>query len=571
MFVDGANGVSVSEGDNMPFTRVSWGLLQSAVLSDGATFMVQRAAIGANQEMEPSGDVAYVTCGPFECVDGMDKAELSILNSGVCTAWDPDMVLQYGMVDNDVLGGTIAVVDGDGVVDISTSNDGLDIGWVSSSSVGMSVMHHFAGVEDGNNYSASGRDAVTGSNEPVPMDLGDGLANDADKDAGTSNADYLDALIVEGCESSYVPSVTAGARGVDQPDECFRIIADPDYLSGYSVEVSATGSAVTWGNVDWEEDPFEKLTCDSKTFVAAEQVDVCALFEDEAAQAFAKGWGDVVIDLEDNPDNPGTESADSVAVQLWKVSPKSASSERFKTLWFDDNLDEKLPKKGTSAFKYGLKGLNDLYDAHGNEANIKGIWQSVLDKDDDLMRGDFGKVDLVSDKDSNATADDETTLRVEGCPTDEAWSLIVDDTADDTVNPTKFACHAADADDITSDDTTTTAIAENDGYGREDKTGTKAWPDGKADNILTTSTQSDVRECSEGDGGEEADGTVCDGDWSETFDVLLAAGVYGCTTTQTVTISCEWDASGELNGTRRHGDPGFSPATDGDFAKCTAK
>jgi hypothetical protein len=323
--------------------------------------------------------------------------------------------------------------------------------------------------------------------------------------------------------------------------------------------------------VNWEEDPFEDLTCDSKTFMAAEQVDVCALFEDEADQAFAKGWGSVVIDLEDDPNQVGTELATSMAVQQWRVAPKSASSERFKTLWFDDNLDGKLPKKGTSTFAYGLKMLNDLYDTHGNEANIKAIWQSVLDKDGDLMRDDFGKVDLVSDKDSNATADDETTLVVEGCPTDEAWSLIVDDTDDDTVNPTKFACHDDDDDEITASDTTTTTQAEADDYGREDKTGTKAWPDGKADNIATTSTQSDVRGCSEGDGGEEADGTVCDGDWSESFDVLLADGVYGCTATQTVTISCEWDASGELKGTRRHGDPGFSPATDGDFAKCTAK
>ena len=28
------------------------------------------------------------------------------------------------------------------------------------------------------------------------------------------------------------------------------------------------------------------------------------------------------------------------------------------------------------------------------------IWQSLLDKDMDLMRGDFGKVDLVSDNDN---------------------------------------------------------------------------------------------------------------------------------------------------------------------------
>ena len=74
MFVDGANGVSVSEGDNMPFGRVSWSLLQSDVIDGGATFMVQRATVGANQEMEPTGDVAYVTCGPFDCQDGIGRA-----------------------------------------------------------------------------------------------------------------------------------------------------------------------------------------------------------------------------------------------------------------------------------------------------------------------------------------------------------------------------------------------------------------------------------------------------------------------------------------------------------------
>ena len=105
MFVDGANGVSVSEGDNMPFGRVSWGLLQSDVLDGGATFMVQRATIGANQEMEPSGDVAYVTCGPFDCVDGMDAPELTLEGSTVCTAWEESfsIELQVGKVDNDVV------------------------------------------------------------------------------------------------------------------------------------------------------------------------------------------------------------------------------------------------------------------------------------------------------------------------------------------------------------------------------------------------------------------------------------------------------------------------------------
>ena len=85
MFVDGAAGVTVmAAADNMPFAYVDWGRLQADVVSDGATFMVQRATVGANQEMEPTGDAAYVTCGPFECADGMDAPEITIENSAAC-------------------------------------------------------------------------------------------------------------------------------------------------------------------------------------------------------------------------------------------------------------------------------------------------------------------------------------------------------------------------------------------------------------------------------------------------------------------------------------------------------
>ena len=95
-----------------------------------------------------------------------------------------------------------------------------------------------------------------------------------------------------------------------------------------------------------------------------------------------------------------TGTGNEAAVTAWRSGPRSASSYRFKTLWFDDNLDGKLPKKGTAAFTYGLGKLNDLYDENGGNAmgpdnNVTMIWQSVLDKDGDLMRGDFGKVDLV--------------------------------------------------------------------------------------------------------------------------------------------------------------------------------
>ena len=101
MWIDGAAGVTVmAAADNMPFAYVDWGRLQADVVSDGATFMVQRATVGANQEMEPTGDMAYVTCGPFECADGMDAPEVTIENSMACTMWEPTLELSVGLIDN---------------------------------------------------------------------------------------------------------------------------------------------------------------------------------------------------------------------------------------------------------------------------------------------------------------------------------------------------------------------------------------------------------------------------------------------------------------------------------------
>ena len=156
----------------------------------------------------------------------------------------------------------------------------------------MTVMHHFNDVAKGENYSVAGRDAAKGTDKALAMDLGDGTATDADKNASTSNANYAPGLLVEAkgeaCQD-YTSSATASARGIDMPESCFRIIGTPDYLSGYSIEVAAKGSAVAWGSVKWEDDPFEDLTCESVTFMASEQVDICALFEDEVDYALDKG------------------------------------------------------------------------------------------------------------------------------------------------------------------------------------------------------------------------------------------------------------------------------------------
>ena len=52
-------------------------------------------------------------------------------------------------------------------------------------------------------------------------------------------------------------------------------------------------------------------------------------------------------------------------------------------------------------------------------------------------------------------------------------------------------------------------------------------------------------------GCSDSDGEGCDAEWSADYDVLFADGVFGCTATRMITISCEWDADGEMSGYRK--------------------
>ena len=136
-------------------------------MTDGATFKIMRVTMGANQEEEPTGDVAYVTCGPFECVDGMDAPEISIANSAACAAWDPEVTLQVGYVDNTAVAADAATSTAD------IDNDGVDIGWVYTSTSAMTVKHHFDGVARGENFSASSPDVGKASTDAaIPLVVG---------------------------------------------------------------------------------------------------------------------------------------------------------------------------------------------------------------------------------------------------------------------------------------------------------------------------------------------------------------------------------------------------------------
>ena len=512
MFVDDANGVSVTEGSNMPFGRVSWELLQSDVLSDGATFMVQRAVVGANQEMEPSGDVAYVTCGPFACMEGSDPPEISIANSAACQGWDPELDLQVGRIDNDVVA--------DDTDD--TGNDGVDLGMVFKSSLAMKVKHSWSGVANGRNtdttvdVAKSSTGATMGMNWVMDVIQTDaGPDNDADE-----TGDNIDA-----CDNTY--ATATGSDSLFEPDGCFRALGPgpakgaANYLAGWSIELQPQGAGVTWGRVDWDEDPFEDLECESMTMMVGDMVgtDVCDLFEEEVDYAVGDSddWSPSVIFDTDNRIVRWQATAKNSAND--GATPPSTMGKFFKTLWFDDNLNSKIKDDGSADRSAtgvaDVDALHDLYNQNEDAGNLEWIWGSLRDADGDPMAGDLGKVDMVSEENDADTDVDETA------------------TDDNFVHPD--------------------GIADN-------------YPEGAA-------FEDSVRKCTEDDGGDDDDGTICDANWSMTADVAFADGTFGCETTRSVTIKCTWDADGGITTGRGVALPqDFAAATNlSNFLKCEAE
>ena len=545
---------------------------RATVLSDGATFKVQRTMVGANQEMEPTGDVMYITCGPFECMEGDTVPELSIANSGVCTAWNPEVNIMVGKVDNDVLDATVSGGTPEARWD---GNDGIDLGITTSSSLAMKVKHVFSGVAGGRNQSST-LDAAKGSNKALTMKAVTDAILLGGADANDDATEWDDTLAA--CDNTYATEDVSAK--VDRPGgtSCFRLLgpgagrSDNDaskganYLSGWSIELSPVGGDVTWGNVDWDDDPFEDLECGgADPIMVADHVDVCDMFETEVDMATGKGWKPEVV----------FNTAHQVVLWRAGATPASGHERMFKTLWFDDNLNGKILKdtSGRAARRPDPDGdanpgtaagaqatIHDLYDYHQDDNNIDKIWQFLTDDDGDLVAsaGDLGKVDMVSDTENWQTEDSELTVAVEACGAGETYikgssattsgCVTAGGTAPAAVTPARYATH----------------------------------PDGNADNYVDTAPAvnfADFRGCSEDDGGDDADGSECDAEWVNDVTITFADGTFGCSTTRDVTITCTWDADGGM-AVGRNALPNAADLdsaadnTDNNrahFLKCTAK
>ena len=88
---------------------------------------------------------------------------------------------------------------GDGIVDgedlVSggvTSDDGIDLGWVTSSTAVMTVKHIFSGVANGDNYDVAGPNSAKGSEKALPMNK-----RDPDTAATDENDSYFPGILVE--------------------------------------------------------------------------------------------------------------------------------------------------------------------------------------------------------------------------------------------------------------------------------------------------------------------------------------------------------------------------------------
>ncbi len=628
------NGIGVSAADdNMPFKNVDWNAMQSTVANMGVSFKAVRVSIGANQEKIPTSEILYITCGPFACSDAAAEKpqapEISAESTNICANWDPDLTLQVGMIDNDIYdmrgrfeNRTIHDLGANpSNPDIWAEDDGIDLGWVSTSSVDMTVKHVFS------NYNFMGPDAKKGTNKPFTVDSANrttyapAIQVDKIKEPVTPATPVLEKVgnLKDACAVDV--DYSSSRSGVQKPDQCFRVrvggteslVRGPgrarttNHLDGYSVEVSPKDSnSMLWGKVTWKEGPLKDLKCESMSFAAADQVDVCELLEDEVDAALAKGWGDVRINVKrriaansnsDSENNRGSivEGADGgFVLATWQVGPKGGrpKPKRFKRLWFDDNLDGSVADGPNTLLQSEARGSSIA------EGNAGAAFKHPTADDGEEESLDYFKDGLVVMGNSNELgyfdAAPGTTSARDSIPSRGTILARVIHDLYGFVNRGDASPHeisginASDHEYFHNRNIDFIWGTLTDGgmmpiygdFGKVDLYGKDlAKPDGVADNYPAGSST-----CSKGDNGD-AGNEACDAEFEKDFEVLFSDLIFGCEATRTVTLSCEWDAQGLLNNLPPASETGNDNRVKGklgvadiagranvdNFAKCTVE
>ena len=340
MFMEGAGSVVAAAGsDRTPFAHVSWSATQLAVARDGAVFMFEKVTVGAGQEAMPTGDVVYITCGPFRCSDAATDAPprpaITLEDSAVCQEFEASLDLVKGIASNGAARDT-------GGERIATTNIGLDFGFTYTATHAATVTHEFTGLasDGGGAYRVNGG-SVAPASTPTGLPLAPrgagrtavnhfGGALNRDDMRGTQdqpgpirngydNGDPVDCYdeenlaLPESADRGYEIANSSLGRVIGRlkrPEHCARLITDGiyevapagkaspnwrNYLAGYRVRFTPTaavawgGSAVAWSSL--EDDPFDGLACPDRAFEVTDLVDVCRDFEDEVDAYWGEGIG----------------------------------------------------------------------------------------------------------------------------------------------------------------------------------------------------------------------------------------------------------------------------------------
>ena len=521
MWIEGANSVTVNEGDNMPFAYVDWMAMQSTVVSEeGVTFKIMRVTVGANQEMEPTGDVAYVTCGPFECTESMMEVPaapmIGIANSAACEAWDPMLDISVGVIDGN--GGPNTDETDDTADDYAA---GLDLGWTYSAGTAFTVTHDFGAFSQPGGEHAKGSDKAlaTGrspsSGSKLRRDVMQGTLVVIDVDVTVDTTETADTQ--DGCHSSLYKQ-TAG--GLDEPRNCFRLTQgkNQDFLGQYTVELAPKDAGISWGEIAW--DAFKDAKCEKRTFMAAEQVNVCELLEEEV-----DGFGKVTaiprvragFDVDTN--NTGITDANQMILEGFdlKITTKQ---HRWTVLNYLDDTTKSSSKDVDDLYDQSREsGSEDFRNTSGRLNGSNGVspWIKLHDDDGDPMYGDLGKVDAASATQNDAANTGEDAFRA--TTTSYAGPFGGDDSPDNY------------------DGNTDARKCTNDDGGEKSSTEDRVLADG-----TDTNTTPSSRALSKGDG------TLCDAedveiDTSVTFTDEMG---YDCRVKRSYTLTCQWDASGGI-------------------------
>ena len=327
----------------------------------------------------------------------MGPPALVVEDSAACNAFAPTLMLDVGYIDNDGMDPRAA-----GGADAATAvggPDGVDIGWTYTSDTAFTSKHDFADIRGGTSFSVTGPEAAKSSTaKALPM-----RAQKADKTGYIQDyqeAAYFRADAIAGTDAGNNicnQAVYKNTDGdLDTPKGCFRIASEAtlksngeisgavNYMAGYTVTLAPEDASVTWGNVDWEEDPFDGLTCDSYPSVAMDELDVCELLDDEVMTATSKKMSTEAVLLERPDGAPATTSQMVAKVQ---VGAGSAPDTRFKSLWIDFDSDGKI----TDTI------WDDVYNQPSTETLNPGVvhWVHInLNDGDGDPISDIGKVDF---------------------------------------------------------------------------------------------------------------------------------------------------------------------------------